>query len=97
MTWQPTTRCDYMCHTRSPNINLFQVAMKLFVDNVCRQVIERHILARLPGIFDPVSVSAYEDEALLDLALESANTRHRRAEALQLQEALEKSLRDLGN
>ncbi|RDH26898.1 Dynamin family protein [Aspergillus welwitschiae] len=75
----------------------YKVAMKLFVDNVCRQVIERHILARLPGIFDPVSVSAYEDEALLDLALESANTRHRRAEALQLQEALEKSLRDLGN
>ncbi|EAW11456.1 putative dynamin GTPase [Aspergillus clavatus NRRL 1] len=75
----------------------YKVAMKLFVDNVCRQVIERHILSKLPSVFDPVAVSAYDDETLLQLAAESAHSRHRRAEACQLQEALEKSLRDLGN
>jgi hypothetical protein len=70
--------------------------MKTFVDNVCRQVIERHILAKLPNVFDPITVSAYTDDDLLRLAAESHQTRNRRNEALRLQEALEQSLRDLG-
>ncbi len=70
--------------------------MKSFVDNVCRQVIERHILAKLPNVFSPVTVSTYSDDDLLRLAAESRQIRNRRVEAVQLQEALEQSLQDLG-
>ena len=68
--------------------------MKTFVDNVCRQVIERHILAKLPNAFNLMTVSSYSDEDLLSLAAES-NLSKRRVEAKQLQEALEDSLREL--
>ena len=69
--------------------------MKTFVDNVCRQVIERHILAKLPNAFNPMTVGSYSDEDLLSLAAESSNLSKRRVEAKQLQEALEDSLREL--
>jgi hypothetical protein len=70
--------------------------MKTFVDNVCRQVIERHILAKLPNVFGPIAVSAYTEDDLVRLATESDQIRNRRSEALRLQDALERSLRDLG-
>lgn len=69
--------------------------MKTFVDNVCRQVIERHILAKLPTVFDPMTVTSFQDEDLVHIAAESPKLNIRRAEALQLQKALENSLRDL--
>lgn len=69
--------------------------MKTFVDNVCRQVIERHILAPLPTVFDPTVVSGYSDEDLLRLAAESPQTSHRRVETLKLQRALKQSLQEL--
>ncbi|KAA8651295.1 uncharacterized protein ATNIH1004_000176 [Aspergillus tanneri] len=75
----------------------YKVAIKTFIDNVCRQVIERHILAKLPGVFDPVIVSNYTDDELLRLGGESTQVHHRRVEARQLQKALERSLRDLEN
>lgn len=78
-----------------PVLTICQVAMKTFVDNVCRQVIERHILAKLPNVFNPMTVSSYSDEDLLCLAAESSKLSKRRAEASQLQEALEDSLREL--
>lgn len=69
--------------------------MKTFVDNVCRQVIERHIIAKLPNVFEPVLVSGYETEELLRMAAESAQVSIRREEARHFQEVLEKSLEDL--
>lgn len=69
--------------------------MKTFVDNVCRQVVERHILAPLPKVFDPTLVSDYSDEDLLRLAAESAQTIRRRAEALGVQKALKQCLLEL--
>ncbi|KAL2859983.1 uncharacterized protein BJX67DRAFT_375912 [Aspergillus lucknowensis] len=74
----------------------YKVAMKSFVDNICRQVIERHILAKPLNVFSPISVSTYTDDDLLGLAAESRQIRNWRAEAAQLQEALEQSLQDLG-
>ncbi|EED11765.1 dynamin GTPase, putative [Talaromyces stipitatus ATCC 10500] len=74
----------------------YKVAMKSFVDNVCRQVIEKHILAKLQNVFNPLTVSTYNDQDLLHLATESPEICNRRAEALRLQEALEQSLHDLG-
>ena len=69
--------------------------MKTFVDNVCRQVIERHIIAKLPSVFEPVLVSGYETDELLRMAAESVQTSLRRDEARQFQEVLERSLDDL--
>ncbi|GES64914.1 dynamin family protein [Aspergillus terreus] len=73
----------------------YKVAMKTFVDNVCRQVIERHILAKLPDAFNPMVVSTYAEEDLVRLGGESAQDRDGRHKARQLQQALQKSLRDL--
>ncbi|GFF56498.1 interferon-induced GTP-binding protein Mx1 [Aspergillus udagawae] len=73
----------------------YKVAMKTFVDNVCRQVIERHILAKLPTVFNPMTIATFSDEDLVHLAAESPKFSKRRVEAIQLQEALEDSLRDL--
>ncbi|KAJ5367956.1 Dynamin [Penicillium cataractarum] len=73
----------------------YKVAMKTFVDNVCRQVIERHVLAPLPGVFDPTVVSGYSDEDLLRLAAESPQTSHRRVEAIKLQKTLKQCLQEL--
>jgi hypothetical protein len=69
--------------------------MKTFVDNVCRQVIERHIIAKLPAVFEPVLVSGYEDNDLLRMAAESPRVSLRRDEARHLQQILERSLDDL--
>ncbi|QBZ58335.1 hypothetical protein PoMZ_03286 [Pyricularia oryzae] len=41
-----------------------QVAMKTFVDNMCRQIIERHIIDPLPEIFSPVIISQFTEEEL---------------------------------
>ncbi|KAL3475553.1 dynamin GTPase [Aspergillus californicus] len=73
----------------------YKVAMKTFVDNVCRQVIERHIIAKLPAVFEPVLVSGYEDDDLLRMAAESPRVSVRRVEARHMQEILERSLDDL--
>lgn len=69
--------------------------MKTFVDNICRQVIERHIIAKLPNAFEPVLVSGYEADELLRMAAESVQVSLRRDEARHLQEVLERSLDDL--
>ena len=79
----------------SSSKSLFQVAMKTFVDNVCKQVIERHIIAKLPSVFEPVLVSGYETDELLRMAAESAQISLRRDEARHFQEVLERSLDDL--
>lgn len=70
--------------------------MKTFVDNVYRQVVKRHIVAKLPSVFKPVIVSGYDTEELLQMAAESPQVGIRRDEARHLQEALEQSLEDLG-
>jgi hypothetical protein len=42
--------------------------MKTFVDNVCRQVVERHLLIGLTKVFDPMRVSQFPEEELLKIA-----------------------------
>lgn len=69
--------------------------MKTFVDNVCRQVIERHVIAKLPSVFGPILVSGYETDELLQMAAESAQVSLCRDETRHLQEVLERSLDDL--
>ncbi|UKZ94349.1 uncharacterized protein TrAFT101_009225 [Trichoderma asperellum] len=73
----------------------YKVAMKTFVDNVARQVIERHIIAPLPGAFCPNSVSQLSDEDLLRIGSESAKQIARREKLAAQAQGLKKSLKDL--
>ncbi|KAJ5787101.1 Dynamin [Penicillium paradoxum] len=87
---------EQACLDAKTDLNAYyKVARKTFVDNVTRQVIERHILAKLSDAFNPTVVSCYSDEDLLSLAAESPRIGHRRSELRRLQKVLEQSLRDL--
>jgi hypothetical protein len=69
--------------------------MKTFVDNVCRQVIERHILGGLPDIFTPATAAAYSESDLIRIASETTESREKRAQLVALVNSLSKSLQDL--
>lgn len=69
--------------------------MKTFVDNVCRQVIERHLLTGLAKVFDPVYLSQLSEEDVVTIASETAQIRDRRIELQGLSQALEESLQEL--
>lgn len=69
--------------------------MKTFVDNVARQVIERHIMAPLPNAFCPNSVSQFSDEDLLRIGSESEKQKARREKLTAEAQGLKKSLKDL--
>lgn len=63
----------------------YKVALKTFVDNVCKQVVERHLLRTLPSIFSPRVVAMYTDEELEQIAGERPEIVRRRK---QLREQL---------
>ena len=69
--------------------------MKTFVDNVCRQVVERHLISDLLTVFDPVYVSVLTDDELLGIAAESPHVRRRRNELQTMKNAFEESLQEL--
>ncbi|KAF6817471.1 dynamin [Colletotrichum sojae] len=73
----------------------YKVAMKTFVDNVCRQVIERHIMAPLPDIFHPTRVSEFTDDELLRLGSEPEKEIARRQKLSTEAQSLKSSLVDL--
>ena len=72
-----------------------QVTLKTFVDNVCRQVIERHLLRSLPTMFCSESVAAYGDEDLKHTAAEAPENIMKKKDLRDLHENLGFSLRDL--
>ncbi|KAF5120275.1 Interferon-induced GTP-binding protein Mx [Metarhizium anisopliae] len=74
---------------------MMQVAMKTFVDNVARQVVERHIISPLPRAFCPNSVSQLSDEDLLHMGSEPEQQRVRRERLTTAAQGLRKSLVDL--
>ncbi|OMP85166.1 Interferon-induced GTP-binding protein Mx [Diplodia seriata] len=73
----------------------YKVARKTFVDNVCRQVVERHILSQLPNILSPTVVSEFSDEALVRIASEPQTQKERRARLQKLAQGLRDSLIEL--
>jgi len=75
--------------------DLSQVAEKTFVDNICRQVVERHLLQPLPDLFNPETVAFLSDDELERIAAESPTLRARRQELHDLRVNLEASLKDL--
>jgi hypothetical protein len=69
--------------------------MKTFVDNVCRQVIERHLLSTLPEVFSPEKMALLSDVELQRIAADSPAIVKQRKELQDLLSNLVKSLRDL--
>ncbi|KAI4271952.1 MAG: hypothetical protein L6R38_006737 [Xanthoria sp. 2 TBL-2021] len=73
----------------------YKVALTTFVDNVCRQVIERHLLRTLPEIFNPETVAVISDGELERLAGEQPSDVEKRANLRALYRILSDSLRNL--
>ena len=69
--------------------------MKTFVDNVCRQVVERHMLSGLVAVFDPVCVGRLSNDELLSIASESDHLRARRKDLQAIKKSSEESVREL--
>ncbi|KAJ5936764.1 Dynamin [Penicillium verhagenii] len=87
---------EQVCLDAETDLNAYyKIACRTFVDNVCRLVIERHILAKLNEAFNPTTVSSYADDELISLAQESPQVATERSGAMNLRDALERSLNDL--
>ncbi|QBZ66503.1 hypothetical protein PoMZ_13482 [Pyricularia oryzae] len=56
----------------------YKVIIKIFVDNICRQVVERYIIAPLPEIFNPIIVSRFTDDEFLQIGSESGKQNRKR-------------------
>ena len=67
----------------------------MFVDNVCRQVIERHLLRTLPNIFSPQTVAAYTDNELERIAGERQDVVEKRKHLYEHLNNLRAGLNDL--
>ncbi|KAK5125902.1 hypothetical protein LTR08_005032 [Meristemomyces frigidus] len=73
----------------------YKVARKTFVDNVCKQVIERHLLRHLPEMFSPQCVAGYTDSDLERIASETTDTVVKRKQLHELHANLTASLHEL--
>ena len=69
----------------------------MFVDNVCKQVVERHLIRNMPKVFQPESVILLSDEDLRRIAAEPFGNTEERQELRLLLENLKHSLNDLRN
>lgn len=65
------------------------------MDNVCKQVIERHLLRNLPSIFTPEAVAFYDDEKLEQIAGERQETLEKRKRLQGQLTSLKAALDDL--
>ncbi|KAI6788241.1 hypothetical protein KC340_g13203 [Hortaea werneckii] len=75
----------------------YKVARKTFVDNVCKQIIERHLLRPLPNLFSPETVAAYTEDDLGRVAAESDQAIVKRRNLLSLHGGLMESLAELNH
>ncbi|CAG1959688.1 unnamed protein product [Fusarium graminearum] len=89
---------DQACNEALTELNAYyKDAIKTFVDNVARQVIERHIAPSLPSAFCPDNVSQMSDEVLLNIGSEPENQIQRRQKPTEIAQRLRQSLAALQN
>ena len=69
--------------------------MKTFVDNVCRQIVERHLVRNLHDIFPPPLIFSLQDEEIARIASEPSSKQDRRKELRALEISLQESLLEL--
>ncbi|KAH0266898.1 dynamin GTPase, partial [Aureobasidium melanogenum] len=73
----------------------YNVALKCFVDNVCKQVVERHLIRNLPKVFQPENIIMLSDEETKKIATEPSGNVEKRQELRLLLGTLKHSLDDL--
>lgn len=69
--------------------------MKTFVDNVCRQVVERHIMCKLRDVFTPTGVLKFLNHEVDLIASETSSKQEKRKELRILENSLRESLLEL--
>ncbi|OJD12534.1 hypothetical protein ACJ73_09332 [Blastomyces percursus] len=74
----------------------YKVAVKTFVDNVCRQVIERNLVRKLQRIFTPEMILQFDLENVSSIASEPGSRQDRRKGLKMLESGLRESLVELG-
>lgn len=70
--------------------------MKTFVDNVCRQVVERHIACNARSLFTPTNILKFSDAEVEQIASETRTKQERRKHLRALEGNLQESLSELG-
>jgi hypothetical protein len=55
--------------------------LKTFVDNVCKQVVERHKIRNMPKVFQPESIIILGNEDLRRIATEPSSNVEKRQES----------------
>jgi hypothetical protein len=62
--------------------------LKIFIDNVIEQAVERHILEDFRDIFDPAAISKLDDDLLIKITRENEWAFRKRAELQKKREVL---------
>ncbi|KAH6693623.1 P-loop containing nucleoside triphosphate hydrolase protein [Plectosphaerella plurivora] len=75
----------------------YKTAQKSFIDNICRQVIERHVLTPLPTLFSPAAIAKLSEEELLRLGREPAKKQATRQRLATRADIMRKGLQELEN
>ncbi|EEP82059.1 conserved hypothetical protein [Uncinocarpus reesii 1704] len=73
----------------------YKVAMKTFVDNVCRQVVERHIALSARSILTPTGALQLSDDQVKEIASETQSKQERRNELKMLEKCLRECVWEL--
>ena len=89
----PTTRSCLLSHLARYLIQLTQIAMNTFVDNVAVLVIENCLLNDLVGMFSPSQIATWDEQKLHRLASESRETLSERQSLTRQLEVLNTGLK----
>ncbi|GAO16255.1 uncharacterized protein UV8b_08230 [Ustilaginoidea virens] len=73
----------------------YNVALKTFIDNVTRQVVERQIMAPFRDAFSPKAISQLSDEELLRIGSEPEEQTRKREQLSKMVQGLKDSLKQL--
>ncbi|TLD04390.1 uncharacterized protein PgNI_12103, partial [Pyricularia grisea] len=71
------------------------VAIKIFVDNIYRQVVERYIITPFPEIFNPIIISRFTDDELFQIGSESEKQNRKREKFKARVKKLKSNLKNL--
>lgn len=72
-----------------------QVSMTTFVDNVCRQAVERRILTSLPKFSSPTTLSSRSGVEILRIGPEPEEQKATREQLSPLADCMHESLKEL--
>jgi hypothetical protein len=74
---------------------LTQAATNTFTDNVCRQVVERHIIQQLPNVFNISTIIKLSDDVVQRIAAEPDTRKETKESLANFERILVETLDDL--